>query len=70
MGDCLNLAKLIPNTLSYTHIAKQMNLTQQCVSVWIKKNEVPPRRVPEFSRITGIPKSKLNPLFSDEVAHG
>ena len=66
MSDSLSFADLIPSELSQSRIAKQMNLTQQCISTWVKKNEVPPRRVPEFSRITGIPRCKLNPLFAHE----
>ncbi len=65
---------LIPQGLNQYDIAREMEVTQQCVSVWINKNIVPPMRAAEFSRITGIPKSKLNPIFCEannaEVAHG
>lgn len=50
-----------------TKLAKSLNppVSRQAVERWVKNGEIPPRRVPEVSRITGIPKHVLSPLFSD-----
>ncbi len=65
---------LIPNSLTQHCIAVKLGVRQQSVSEWLKNDSVPPKRAAEFSRITGIPKSKLNPVFCEannaEVAHG
>ena len=64
MSDCLGFSNLIPAGLSQREIASKMKVTQQCVSSWVSKNEVQAKRVAEFSKITGIPKHKLNPVFA------
>lgn len=55
------------------NLAKSLNppVTRQAVEGWIKRGEIPPRRVPEVSAITGIPKHVLSPLFVEsEKARG
>ncbi len=66
MNDKNMISDLVPVNLTQKSIAEQMNVKQQSVSEWFCNNIIPPRRVPEFSRITGIPRCKLNPLFAHE----
>ena len=40
--------------------------TRQAIERWIKSAEIPLRRVPQVSEITGIPKSVLSPLFKEK----
>lgn len=40
-------------------------ISRQAVESWLKKGEVPPRRVKEVSALTGIPKPVLSPLFKE-----
>ncbi len=46
-------------------LAKAMNppISRQAVEKWVRKGVVPPERVKEVSRITGVAMSRLNPLF-------
>lgn len=39
--------------------------TRQAVERWIKAGQIPLRRVPQVSAVTGIPKGVLNPLFKE-----
>lgn len=41
-------------------------ITRQAVELWLHNGEVPPRRVAEVSRLTGMPKHLLSPLFKKE----
>lgn len=40
-------------------------ISRQAVECWLKKGEVPPRRVKEVSELTGIPKHVLSPFFKE-----
>ena len=53
-------------------LAKSLNppVSRQAVEGWIKRGEIPPRRVPEVSVITGIPRHVLSPLFSESTEAG
>lgn len=46
-------------------LAKQVNVTRQAVERWLAAGSVPPRRVPDVARVTGMPKRVLNPIFRD-----
>lgn len=39
-------------------------VTRQAVEYWLSKGEIPPSKVPEVARVTGIPKKLLNPIFN------
>ena len=39
-------------------------VSRQAVESWLKKGEIPAKRVPDVARVTGIPKRLLSPLFS------
>lgn len=47
-------------------LAESLTLTRQAVELWLHNGEVPPRRVAEVSRLTGIPKHLLSPLFKKD----
>lgn len=53
-GSQLALSKLLTPPVSRQAIAK-----------WLRKGEIPPRRVPQVSAATRIPMSVLNPLFKE-----
>lgn len=40
-------------------------VSRQAIEQWIRKGEIPPRRVPQVATATGIPKGVLNPMFKD-----
>lgn len=52
VGGTRNLARLCEPPVS-----------RQAVEKWIKSGVVPPRRAPGVSKISGVPKGLLNPLF-------
>ena len=52
VGGTKNLARLCTPVVS-----------RQAVEKWIKAAAIPPRRVPDVSKLSGIPKGLLNPLF-------
>lgn len=39
-------------------------VSRQAIGGWLKRGEIPPRRVPEVAKATGIPKHILSPLFT------
>lgn len=41
-------------------------ITRQAVELWLHNGEIPPRRVAEVSKLTGVPKHLLSPLFKKE----
>ncbi|MGR3970067.1 helix-turn-helix domain-containing protein [Shewanella sp. 1180_01] len=55
---------LMPAGWSQAAIAKTCNVSQQAVSQWLAKNEVPVRRVFLFHQATKIPKHILNKVFN------
>ncbi len=40
--------------------------SRQAIERWIKDGAIPPRRVPQVSAVTGIPKGTLSPLFKGQ----
>lgn len=46
-------------------LAEQLNVSRQAVEAWLAAGSVPPKRVPDVARVTGIPKKVLNPIFKD-----
>ena len=38
-------------------------VSRQAVEKWIRAAVIPPRRVPEVSKLSGVPKGLLIPLF-------
>ena len=48
-------------------LASKLNppCTRQAIEQWLKAAEIPLRRVPQVSAVTGIPKGDLNPAFRD-----
>lgn len=52
VGGARNLARLCNPAVS-----------RQAVEKWIRAAVIPPRRVPEVSKLSGVPKGLLNPLF-------
>lgn len=46
-------------------LANQLNVSRQAVEFWLAAGVIPPKRVPEVARITGMPKKVLNPIFKD-----
>ena len=40
-------------------------VSRQAIEQWIRKGEIPPRRVPQVASATGIPKGVLNPMFKE-----
>jgi DNA-binding transcriptional regulator YdaS (Cro superfamily) len=56
---------LARSRLTQSALAERLEMSQSCVSRWQKRG-IPPRRVREVSRITGIPPAELRPdLFGD-----
>ena len=52
VGGARNLSRLCTPAVS-----------RQAVEKWIRAAVIPPRRVPEVSKLSGVPKGLLNPLF-------
>lgn len=50
---------------SRKELAEKLNVSRQAVERWLAAGVIPPKRVPEVSRITGMPKRVLNPIFKD-----
>ncbi len=48
-------------------LASKLNppVTRQAIELWLKASEIPLRRVPQVSAVTGIPKGDLNPVFKE-----
>ena len=46
-------------------LAEHLNVSRQAVESWLAAGVVPPKRVPEVARVTGLPKKILNPIFRD-----
>ncbi len=48
-------------------LAKKLSppISRQAVDRWVRLGVVPPKRVLEVSKLTGIPKEKLSPLFEN-----
>lgn len=44
-------------------LASQLGVSQQTVSRWIKLGVVPPRKVLDLEKLTGIPRHQLNPII-------
>ena len=49
--------------ISQKAFAELLGLTQPSVSNWLRRGRVPAKRVPEVSRLTGLPYARLNPEF-------
>jgi hypothetical protein len=53
--------------------SRDVGVTYVAVSKWLRKGEVPPRRVADVARLTGIPHGQLNKMFEgvsqDQVGH-
>lgn len=47
-----------------SRLAEKIGVSRQVVSHWIKTGEIPPTRIREVSKATGIPAHLLNDLFS------
>lgn len=47
-----------------SRLAKKLGVSRQVVSHWLKTGEIPPTRVREVSKVTGIPPHLLNDLFA------
>ena len=47
-------------------LANLCGVSQQAVSLWRKKGVIPPERVNRVSRLLGIPREKLNPIFGKQ----
>ena len=63
--DANPVAVAIQAVGSRRELAKQVKVTRQAVERWLASGEIPPRRVPDVARITGMPKKVLNPIFKD-----
>jgi DNA-binding transcriptional regulator YdaS (Cro superfamily) len=53
--------------LRLVHLARKLGVDKGTVTRWAQKG-VPPGRVLEVERETGIPREKLRPDFFDEAA--
>ena len=47
-------------------LANLCGVSQQAVSLWRKKGDIPPERVNRVSGLLGIPREKLNPIFGKQ----
>ena len=45
--------------------AVEPKVTRQAVAAWCKAGKIPADRVPAVSRVTGIEKAILNPIFAE-----
>lgn len=46
-------------------LAEKLNVSRQAVERWLATGIIPPRRVADVARVTGMPKKVLNPIFRD-----
>ena len=48
---------------SLKELADRIHVTPQAVSRWVSRGEVPPRRCPDVSLVSGVPVENLNKIF-------
>ena len=48
---------------SQKKLADRIHVTPQAVSRWVSRGEVPPRRGPDVSLVSGVPVENLNKIF-------
>jgi DNA-binding transcriptional regulator YdaS (Cro superfamily) len=49
-------------------LAEKLGVTRQCITHWRRSGSIPIAKVPDVSRVTGIPKAKLHDAFKPEKA--
>lgn len=49
-------------------LATALGVTPQAVSYWLKKGRIPPCRVPDVERVTGIDRHVLCPMLWEPPA--
>ena len=65
-ANCANaVAVAIEAAGGRRELAEKLNVSRQAVERWLTDGVVPPKRVPDVARITGMPKKVLNPIFRD-----
>lgn len=47
--------------INQTELASQLRITPQSVSLWVKNRKVPPKKVIQVEKLTGIHRTVLNP---------
>ena len=48
---------------SQKKLADRIHVTPQAVARWVSRGEVPPRRCPDVSLVSGVPVENLNKIF-------
>ena len=67
-SDCKNPVQIAIDAVGGRKaLASKLNppCTRQAIEQWLKAAEIPLKRVPQVSAVTGIPKGELNPVFRD-----
>lgn len=56
-----DLASAIEKAGGQSEVARLLGIAQQSVSEWVARGVVPPKRVLEIERLTGVPRHRLRP---------
>jgi len=59
MSD-LSALRAFCDRYTIAQLARDLEITPQSISCWLRAGAVPPRRVPAVARLTGIPPHALN----------
>ena len=60
INNMISVQELVAKVDGQSALADKLGISPQTVQQWVSSGAIPPKRIPEVSILTGIPKHEIN----------